>query len=74
MKKLLILTLISIFGLTFLVLKNTVLAAPTPTPTVNQALLQQLGNEIASKTAQLNLVEKEALSERLRILPTFRLA
>jgi hypothetical protein len=61
MKKLLILTLFLSFSLTFLVLKNTVLAAPTPTPTVDQTLIEQLGNEIASKTAQLNLVEKRGI-------------
>ncbi|MGA2967726.1 MAG: hypothetical protein ABSD69_00950 [Candidatus Levyibacteriota bacterium] len=57
MKKLLIL----VFVLTFFVSKDAVLAAPTPAPTADQTLIEQLGNEIASKTAQLNLVEKRGI-------------
>jgi hypothetical protein len=60
MQKLLTIILLSVFALTTFGLK-TVLAATPATPTVNQALLQQLGNEIASKTAQLNLVEKRGI-------------
>lgn len=36
-------------------------ASPTVNPTVDQSLIEQLGNEIASKTAQLNLVEKRGI-------------
>jgi hypothetical protein len=61
MKKLLIFSLLLICGLAFLGFVNVVLAAVPATPTVNQALIQQLGNEIASKTAQLNLVEKRGI-------------
>ncbi len=35
--------------------------AATPTPTPTPSLLQQVANEIASKTAQLNLVEKKGI-------------
>ncbi len=37
------------------------LAATTPTPTVSNALLEKVANEIASRTAQLNLVEKRGI-------------
>ena len=61
MQKLLILTLFLVYALTLVALKNAVLAATPATPTVNQALLEKLGNEIASKTALLNLVEKRGI-------------
>src|ERR1035437_5362298 len=35
--------------------------ADIPTPTTNPSLLQKVANEIASKTAQLNLVEKRGI-------------
>jgi hypothetical protein len=35
--------------------------ADTPTPTTDSSLLQKVANEIASKTAQLNLVEKRGI-------------
>jgi hypothetical protein len=56
-------TLILILFLTLvsLTLTNEALAASSATPTANQALLEKLGNEIASKTAQLNLVEKRGI-------------
>lgn len=60
MKKLILTTILSV-ALTTFVFRGTVFAAPTATPTVDQALIQQLGNEIASKTAQLNLVEKRGI-------------
>jgi hypothetical protein len=53
--------LFSVLSFTFLVFKGSVLAATPATPTVNQTLLEKLGNEIASKTAQLNLVEKKGI-------------
>lgn len=37
------------------------LAATTPTPTTSTSLLEKVANEIASKTAQLNLVEKRGI-------------
>jgi hypothetical protein len=61
MKKFLITTSFFVFSFTFLVFSGNVLAAPPATPTVNQALLEKLGNEIASRTAQLNLVEKRGI-------------
>jgi hypothetical protein len=61
MQKTRVLTLFLVCGLVFLGFANIALAAPTATPTVDQALIQQLGNEIASKTAQLNLVEKRGI-------------
>lgn len=42
-------------------INGRVFAAAPATPTVDQALLEKLGNEIASKTAQLNLVEKRGI-------------
>ena len=54
------LILILFLTLTALILTNCALAA-TATPTADQALLEKLGNEIASKTAQLNLVEKRGV-------------
>lgn len=51
---------ISIIALSGLSLVKVVFAA-SPTPTPDAALLQQLSNEIASKTAQLNLVEKRGI-------------
>jgi hypothetical protein len=60
MRKLLSLTILSLSLLLFV--KSVALAdPPTATPTVDQSLIQQLGNEIASKTAQLNLVEKRGI-------------
>jgi len=42
--------------------KNTAYAVvDTPTPTSTTALLEKVANEIASKTAQLNLVEKRGI-------------
>lgn len=37
------------------------LAVTTPTPTTSTSLLEKVANEIASKTAQLNLVEKRGI-------------
>lgn len=37
------------------------LAATTPTPTTSTSLLEKVANEIASRTAQLNLVEKRGI-------------
>jgi hypothetical protein len=61
MKKTLSIALFFVLTLTFLVLHSVSLAASPATPTVNQTLLEKLGNEIASKTAQLNLVEKRGI-------------
>lgn len=61
MRKILITTLFLFATLTIIALNSSVLAATPATPTVNQALLEKLGNEIASKTAQLNLVEKRGI-------------
>lgn len=43
------------------VLTKNVADAATPTPTSTTTLLEQVANEIASKTAQLNLVEKRGI-------------
>jgi len=59
MQKTLILILFLV--LASLALTNETLAASAATPTANQTLLEKLGNEIASKTAQLNLVEKRGI-------------
>ena len=61
MKKFLIIILISILAITLSAVINNQAQAVTATPTVNQTLLEKLGNEIASKTAQLNLVEKKGI-------------
>jgi hypothetical protein len=61
MQNKLLFTIFSVLSFTFLVFSGTVFAASPATPTVNQALLEKLGNEIASKTAQLNLVEKRGV-------------
>src|ERR1035437_9874018 len=37
------------------------LAADAPTPIISSSLLEKVANEIASKTAQLNLVEKRGI-------------
>jgi hypothetical protein len=51
----------SFLVLSLLILTGSIYAAAPTTPTANQALLEKLGNEIASKTAQLNLVEKRGI-------------
>lgn len=61
MQKLLIIILISILALTISVVKSETHAATPATPTASQTLLEKLGDEIASKTAQLNLVEKRGI-------------
>ena len=61
MKKFLIIILISVLAITLSAVINNQAQAVTATPTVNQTLLEKLGNEIASKTAQLNLVEKKGI-------------
>lgn len=61
MKKFLIIILISVLAITLSAVVNNQAQAVTATPTVNQTLLEKLGNEIASKTAQLNLVEKKGI-------------
>lgn len=61
MKKFLIIILISALAITLSAVVNNQAQAVTATPTVNQTLLEKLGNEIASKTAQLNLVEKKGI-------------
>ena len=61
MKKFLIIILISILAIVLPAVVNNQAQAVTATPTVNQTLLEKLGNEIASKTAQLNLVEKKGI-------------
>lgn len=53
--------LILFLTLATLVLAHGAQAASPATPTADQALLEKLGNEIASKTAQLNLVEKRGI-------------
>ena len=58
-KKLIIISFV--LTLTMLAINGRVFAAAPATPTVDQALLEKLGNEIASKTAQLNLVEKRGI-------------
>jgi hypothetical protein len=60
MKKFLILLSFSILVLTPIVFSAKALAV-TATPTTDQSLIEKLGNEIASKTAQLNLVEKRGI-------------
>lgn len=60
MKKFLILLSLLILLLTSIVLEQKALAAAA-TPTTDQSLIEKLGNEIASKTAQLNLVEKRGI-------------
>jgi hypothetical protein len=50
-----------VLTLTMMAINGRVFAAAPATPTVDQALLEKLGNEIASKTAQLNLVEKRGI-------------
>jgi hypothetical protein len=44
-----------------LIFAGRVNAAATPTPTTSTTLLEKVANEIASKTAQLNLVEKRGI-------------
>jgi hypothetical protein len=61
MKKLLTIALIYILVLTVLIVKTDAYAVVPATPTANQTLLEKLGNEIASKTVQLNLVEKKGI-------------
>jgi hypothetical protein len=61
MQKLLTFSLFLTLTIASLTLTNAALAAPTATPTVDQSLIEKLGNEIASKTAQLNLVEKRGI-------------
>jgi hypothetical protein len=56
-KYLLYILIITLAGLS---LAGSTLAA-SPTPTTNPSLLEKLSNEIASKTAQLNLVEKRGI-------------
>ncbi len=56
-KYLLCILIIVLAGMTIV---KTVSAA-SPTPTTNPSLLEKLSNEIASKTAQLNLVEKRGI-------------
>lgn len=55
-----VLITLSILALFTVVLGGQALAA-TATPTTDQSLIEKLGNEIASKTAQLNLVEKRGI-------------
>jgi len=56
---------LSIFVLTALIATALfaveALATTTPTPTVSTSLLEKVANEIASRTAQLNLVEKRGI-------------
>jgi hypothetical protein len=61
MHKILVTTSFLFLALAVLTFNSNVLAASPATPTVDQALLEKLGNEIASKTAQLNLVEKRGI-------------
>jgi len=50
-----------IFLLTAVIFAGNAKAVATPTPTTSTSLLEQVANEIASKTAQLNLVEKRGI-------------
>jgi hypothetical protein len=47
--------------LAVIILTKDVYAVATPTPTTTTTLLEKVANEIASKTAQLNLVEKRGI-------------
>ena len=58
MKKYIFIILAAI--LTTTIVTKTIFA-DTPTPTIDSSLLQKVANEIASKTAQLNLVEKRGI-------------
>jgi hypothetical protein len=60
MKKFLILLSLLILLSASIVLEQKALAE-VATPTTDQSLIEKLGNEIASKTAQLNLVEKRGI-------------
>jgi hypothetical protein len=51
---------LTIFLTTIIVFAGNVYA-DTPTPTTSTSLLEKVANEIASKTAQLNLVEKRGI-------------
>ena len=46
---------------TLIFAKGLIFADSTPTPTTSTSLLEKVANEIASKTAQLNLVEKRGI-------------
>lgn len=59
MKKYIFFVLIALLITTIFIPKT--LAANTPTPTDSTSLLQKVASEIASRTAQLNLVEKRGI-------------
>ncbi len=58
MKKYILIILAALLTTT---ISTQALAVGTPTPTDSTSLLQKVANEIASKTAQLNLVEKRGI-------------